>query len=325
MSDLRQRVPGHSLIEQLLREWDLGNIHVGQSGEQVVIDDEAMGWYLGVHGERWVATRLALLGPEYTVLHSVPVGRGDSDIDHVVIGPAGVFTINTKYSPGKRVWSAGYGIYVGGREEKHFIRNMDLEVRRAGAKLSRATGIAVNPMGLIVFVDPSRMDRKGPAGDGTIDIRVISDAELISTIGDRPVLMPHEFVRLAEAAARPETWHDAPNESTIGSHIAQEFIALEAAVGPLAPIRSEPARPSAPRAARATRPVTAPRPQSSASRAFRSAPARPRSRRRSSGRKSRSMIEGLVVAAVFIGLGYFLTRPEGQAWFSALFTPLFTR
>jgi hypothetical protein len=37
--------------------------------------------------------------PEWTVLHSVPVGTGSTDIDHIAIGPAGVFTLNTKYSP----------------------------------------------------------------------------------------------------------------------------------------------------------------------------------------------------------------------------------
>ena len=53
---------------------------------------------------------LAQLGPEWTVLHSVPVGRGKSDIDHIAIGPPGVFTINTKFSPGKDVWVAGRGM-----------------------------------------------------------------------------------------------------------------------------------------------------------------------------------------------------------------------
>lgn len=249
MSDLRQRVPGHSLIEQLLREWDLGNIHPGAAPGEIVIDDEARGWYLGVHGERWVATRLAMLGPEYTVLHSVPVGRGDSDIDHVVIGPTGVFTINTKYHPGKDVWFAGWGVYVGGRAEKHYIRNLDFEVRRASQRIARAVGapeIAVT--GLLVFVDPRHMSRKAPPGDGTRDLRVISDAELLSAISGPTVFTIEQVAKLAEAAARPQTWHDAPHESTIGSHIALEFVALEEAVGPVAlPVKQVRKLPAGPR------------------------------------------------------------------------------
>jgi hypothetical protein len=30
MSDLRERVPGHALIDELLHQWDLGTIHVDE-------------------------------------------------------------------------------------------------------------------------------------------------------------------------------------------------------------------------------------------------------------------------------------------------------
>lgn len=311
MSDLRQRVPGHSLIEQLLREWDLGNIHPGSAPGEIVIDDEARGWYLGVHGERWVATRLGLLGPEYTVLHSVPVGSGDSDIDHIVVGPTGVFTLNTKFSPGRRIWSAGWGVYVGDREEKHFIRNLDLEVRRAEDRLSRSVGFTVPVMGLLVFVDPIAMTRKAPAGDDTRDLRVISDAELLTTIGDRRILSDEQVAAIAESAARPATWHDSPRESTIGSHIAREFSALEEAVGPPTPIVDKPLS-AAPRATR-TR-ATAPRRK----------PAAP-ARRTRARRKKTTRLEALIGAAVFLGLAWFLSRPEGQALLQGVFTALLVR
>jgi hypothetical protein len=312
MSDLRQRVPGHSLIEQLLREWDLGNIHPGKAPGEIVIDDEARGWYLGVHGERWVATRLALLGPEYTVLHSVPVGRGDSDIDHIVVGPTGVFTLNTKFSPGRRIWSAGWGVYVGDREEKHFIRNLDLDLRRAEDRLSRSVGFAVHVTGLLVFVDPLAMNRKAPAGDGSRDLRVISDAELLSTIGGHRILSDEQVASIGEAAVRPTTWHDSPRESTIGTHIAREFSALEEAVGSLA---------------------TAGRPAPSASRGTRSlsrsstAPRRPAAtqRRTRTRRKKSARLEALVGAAAFLGLAWLLSRPEGQALIQGGFAALLLR
>jgi len=129
MSDLRQRVPGHSLVDELLRQWDLGTIHVDHASDAIVIDDEAVGWYRGVIGERRVAELLGRLGRAWTVLHSVPVGSGSSDIDHIVIGPAGVFTINTKYSPGKKVWVAGYGMRVDGFPQL-YVRNSASEAAR---------------------------------------------------------------------------------------------------------------------------------------------------------------------------------------------------
>lgn len=47
--------------------------------------------------------------PHREILHSIPVGTGRGDIDHVVIGPPGVFTINTKHHPGRRL-DVGAGI-----------------------------------------------------------------------------------------------------------------------------------------------------------------------------------------------------------------------
>ena len=107
-------------------------ISTGSIGEG---SEEAEGWYRGVLGERRVAAildQLSVAQPQspWTVLHSVPVGRGESDIDHVVIGPPGVFTINTKFSPGKDVWVAGRGMYVGGAKQ-HYVVNALYEARRA--------------------------------------------------------------------------------------------------------------------------------------------------------------------------------------------------
>ncbi len=55
----------------------------------------------GAQGEETVARRLALLPPQWTVFHGMAVGidlhrGGGADIDHVAIGPNGVFLIETK-------------------------------------------------------------------------------------------------------------------------------------------------------------------------------------------------------------------------------------
>jgi hypothetical protein len=50
-------------------------------------------WRLGAKGEEIVAKELATLGPKWHVLHSIPLGDGGADVDHLVIGPAGVFSL----------------------------------------------------------------------------------------------------------------------------------------------------------------------------------------------------------------------------------------
>jgi hypothetical protein len=233
VSDLRERVPGHSLVDELLRQWDLGTIHVDPASDGIVIDDDAVSWYRGVIGERRVAALLAHLGSAWTVLHSVPVGSGSSDIDHIVIGPAGVFTINTKYSPGKKVWVGGYGLYVDGFPQQ-YVRNSVSEAARASDLLSRAVGMTVPVTGLIVFVDAGSVTRKAPAGGGTDTptIEVVRDLELLAAFATRPIFSTEQVERIVDKAVPPMTWHRAPSTSTTGKHIALEFEALEAAVGP---------------------------------------------------------------------------------------------
>jgi len=261
VSDLRQRVPGHSLVDELLRQWDLGTIRL--DGDEVVIDEEAQSWYRGVLGERRVASVLDALDDRWTVLHSIPVGKGTTDIDHVVIGQSGVFTINTKYSPGKDVWVAGRGMYVGGHKQ-HYVMNSLAEAKRASELLSSAAGLTVPVTALIVFVDPAKLTHKAAAGGGEYEpeIRVIRDTEILTTIRTRPVFSAEQAERIVEAAIQPATWHASPVPSSSGIHIAGEFAALEEAMGAhlAGPVTRPPATTSRPRAVAARRPARSTRP-----------------------------------------------------------------
>jgi hypothetical protein len=64
--------------------------------------------YSGAIAELALADSLAALGREWTVLHSVPVaeeGFGDRPIiDHLVIGPAGIFTLSIQSHAGQSLW-----------------------------------------------------------------------------------------------------------------------------------------------------------------------------------------------------------------------------
>ncbi|MGW6013992.1 MULTISPECIES: nuclease-related domain-containing protein [Streptomyces] len=61
-------------------------------------------WYVGLEGEQRVGRELQRLSSRgWKVLHGVPKGNG-GDIDHLLIGPGGVFSINTKHHQGASVW-----------------------------------------------------------------------------------------------------------------------------------------------------------------------------------------------------------------------------
>jgi hypothetical protein len=117
---------------------------------------EAEPWYVGALGELDVARRLGGLGPGWYVLHSVPIGTGSSDLDHVVIGPSGVFTINTKHHRGQNVWIGGRRILVNGPRTDH-LRNAKHEAKRTSQLLSVAARALVDVTPIIAVVGARRM------------------------------------------------------------------------------------------------------------------------------------------------------------------------
>ncbi|MGR0221341.1 nuclease-related domain-containing protein [Agromyces sp. ZXT2-6] len=172
---------------------------------------DAEPWYLGALGELEVARRLAALGPNWYVLHSVPVGAGSSDLDHVAIGPAGVFTINTKHHRGQHVWVGAKRILVGGQRTDH-LRNARYEAKRTSKLLSGAARTLVDVTPIIAVVGAKRMTvRERPA-----DLVVLREFELVRWLRRRPVTLSPEQVRhLAAVAAQPTAWQRMPEAEPI--------------------------------------------------------------------------------------------------------------
>ncbi|OAA27880.1 nuclease-like protein [Frankia sp. EI5c] len=113
---------------------------------------ETAGWRTGLAGERLVAAELApLAAAGWRVLHSIPLPR-DVDIDHLLIGPGGVFTVNTKYHRGRRIWVGDEAVKVDGWTH-HYVRKARAEARRASEVLSRACGFGVGVAGVLAFVE----------------------------------------------------------------------------------------------------------------------------------------------------------------------------
>ena len=77
-------------------------------------------WRIGADGEEKVAARLAKVArkdPRWRFLHAIPVGDRGSDIDHLVIGPGGIFTVNAKHHPGAKIWVGGDTFMVNGHRQ----------------------------------------------------------------------------------------------------------------------------------------------------------------------------------------------------------------
>lgn len=82
----------------------------------LVWGDRRLGNFLkGAKGEEWVAHELAFLGPDYSVFNGLRLGGGKQNFDHIVVGPSGVFVIETKNWKGSVEFRDGK-LFAGGRE-----------------------------------------------------------------------------------------------------------------------------------------------------------------------------------------------------------------
>lgn len=113
---------------------------------------ETESWRVGLAGEQIVAAELDLLAAGgWRVLHSVPLPQ-NVDIDHLLIGPGGVFTINTKHHRGRRIWVGDDMARIGSRT-KPYVSKARAEAQRASTVLSRSCGFGVLVAGVLVFVE----------------------------------------------------------------------------------------------------------------------------------------------------------------------------
>ena len=64
-------------------------------GWMLGFDAHSLRWAWGAVGEQWTAEELTKLGPEWHASHDIPDGR--ANWDHVVVGPPGVFVIDSKF------------------------------------------------------------------------------------------------------------------------------------------------------------------------------------------------------------------------------------
>jgi hypothetical protein len=163
----------------------------------------ARSWYLGAIGEIVVAEKLESLGEGWRVINAVPVGAGGSDIDHVVVGPAGVFTINTKAHADKKVWAAGQALRINGFRVD-YVRNSKHEAARASRLLTAAVGRQVEVTPLIVMVGISELNY----GTRRPEVDIVTSRGIVRNLKRRPrILSPDAVAEIAEVASRRGTWH----------------------------------------------------------------------------------------------------------------------
>lgn len=212
----------------------------------------------GALGEIEVGRLLSELGPEWFVRHAVPIGAGIKDVDHLVIGPGGVFAINTKHHAGAKIWVVDYALGVNNSKTRHLADGHRDAVDVARRLSARAEFPApVRPV--IALVDPlSVVDRRAPLNR---PVAVLDARKLVAWLRAQPQQLSDTKLSLLKLAAEePETWH-VDREAANTLRVMPRFERLMADVGtPSKPVATAvrtrtPHAPHRSRAPRTTRPT----------------------------------------------------------------------
>ncbi len=222
---MRQRFAAQTVIEELLRQHESTpprNTFSRIFGYSP-LSTQSVSWYRGAQGEIIVGGILATLPPEWTSFHALPIGRKDADIDHIVVGPGGVFTINTKHHNNKRIWVAGRTLMVSGHKHPH-IPSAETEAKRVTTLLSERMPLAPPIQPVVVLVAPRSLSiNKKPE-----QVKVITVSALRRWLLKHPVLLSEtDLAQVAAILDDPSTWpvRPEPNED-----YQAQFEALDAEV-----------------------------------------------------------------------------------------------
>jgi hypothetical protein len=165
---------------------------------------------VGAAGERKVGATLSRLGSGWQVLHAVPLGPDEPDVDHLVIGPPGIFTLTTKHLRKAIVQVFGDSVRVDACPEP-YVAEARYGAWRAACRLTAACGYRVVVAPAVVIV-------------GAEDVRVARPAEGVEVVDRRHVmrwltglparLKPAHVNHIYGAARRSDTWLRRPRTSS---------------------------------------------------------------------------------------------------------------
>lgn len=167
--------------------------------------------YLGALSELAVAGELAKLGPSWVVLDAVPVGERGQIVNHLVIGPGGVFAVDIVHQDGD-VAVHGDQLTINGAARPYVASSRDAATD-AAVSLTRAAGFNVPVQGLLAFIAPQSLTvRNAPD-----DVLVTGHRSIFRRLSSTPAVFDAEQVAaIADAAARASTWRGAVPPRSLG-------------------------------------------------------------------------------------------------------------
>jgi hypothetical protein len=146
-----QGQPGGGAMEKFAE--DIGDLGLA------AFDGGSAAWAVGGIGEWYVGEILNRLPDGWYITHDVTCGVRGGNLDHILVGPPGVFVVNSKYLGNKPVLVEGE-TFEADREQRPYVAKGRREAKRVSEALTRASGSAVAAGSLLAVVsfNGSRVD-----------------------------------------------------------------------------------------------------------------------------------------------------------------------
>lgn len=150
-----------------------------------------------------VAVRLDRLAEEgWQTVHDVPLGRQGTVVDHLLIGPGGIFTVSEREHPGSHVRVGARTMRVDGRTVR-YLRDAALEAARVQVLLQSVGVSGIEVRGVLVVTGDLERDVQSPPQDAL----VVARHEVPNVFRRMPLrLDPARVPAIATLARRRTTW-----------------------------------------------------------------------------------------------------------------------
>ncbi|TFD65683.1 nuclease-related domain-containing protein [Cryobacterium ruanii] len=218
------RFAGQSVVEELLRQHGdrPPRSRLARTLGASPLDVNELSWLRAAQAEMIVGDILGRLPEGYSVYHSLPIRNTAFWVDHLVVGPGGIFSINSKTHWDRDLTGSMRSIPIG-EHAMPYLRDAQFESAQITALLAAVMPGTTVVQPVIVLVNPHKilLARKPDA------VTVIDSPRLRRwLVGRTQVFSAEQQAALTALIDDPTTWLEA-GQPLAPAHLHARFTALE--------------------------------------------------------------------------------------------------
>jgi hypothetical protein len=155
-------------------------------------------WRLSAKARLKIGRRLDGLGHGWRVLHNVDLSVRHGEIDHLVIGPPGVFTVTSRCHPGRDIVVSARTVTIDGHRTSYLSEARD-HAREASHSLTESCGWTVEASAIVVLAEVGSFTvRQMPE-----DVAVVTAQHVVAWLRTKPARIAPTAVDQVFRISRP--------------------------------------------------------------------------------------------------------------------------